>query len=88
VSNAPPTAAFTSSCSALTCSFADESSDEDGTVETWSWEFGDGNSSTLRNPSHSFEAAGDYQVTLTVTDDAGAPGSVTQSVVTTEPATP
>jgi PKD repeat protein len=88
VSNTPPTAAFTSSCSALSCSFADASSDTDGTVATWSWEFGDGDSSTLQNPSHNFGAAGDYQVTLTVTDDAGAPGSVTQTVSTTDPPTP
>ena len=35
------------------------------------WEFGDGNSSTQTNPSHSYVSAGTFDVTLTVTDDGG-----------------
>ena len=70
--NQPPTAAFTSSCSGLTCSFTDQSTDPDGSVIGWSWNFGDGATSNSRNPSHPYGATGDYTVTLTVTDDAGA----------------
>lgn len=81
--NAAPTADFTSSCSALACDFADASTDPDGTVVAWSWDFGDGSGSTARNPSHTYAIAGDYTVTLTVTDDAGdssGPHSETVSV--------
>ncbi len=38
---------------------------------TYEWDFGDGETATGKNPVHSYEAAGNYTVTLTVTDDAG-----------------
>ena len=80
-SNAPPVADFTSSCSGLTCGFTDRSTDSDGSVVGWSWAFGDGSTSTARNPSRTYAAGGTYSVTLTVTDDGGATqqrsGSVT-----------
>jgi len=45
----------------------------DGGVEpyNWSWDFGDGNTSTEQNPEHAFNATGTYTATLTVTDDEG-----------------
>ena len=48
------------------------SSDPDGTIVAWFWDFGDGATSTAANPSHAYSAAGAYTVTLTVTDDDGA----------------
>src|SRR5262249_11737718 len=78
--NVPPTASFTSSCNALTCTFTDASSDVDGTIASRSWNFGDGQTSTATNPSHTYTSAGTYTVTLTVTDNASATGSTTQSV--------
>ncbi|MEO1594438.1 MAG: PKD domain-containing protein [Pseudomonadota bacterium] len=83
--NAPPTAAFSESCTDLSCDFSDASSDSDGTIASWSWAFGDGATSTAQNPSHTYAAAGTYSVTLTVTDDDGDSGSVTQSVTVAEP---
>src|SRR5207245_357144 len=87
--NQAPTAAFTSSCSGLSCSFTSTSSDPDGTIASYSWTFGDGGTSTLQNPSHSYAAAGTYPVTLTVTDNQGAtgstPGSVTVSAANQPP---
>ncbi|NIR39482.1 MAG: PKD domain-containing protein, partial [Gemmatimonadetes bacterium] len=59
-SNAPPAAAFTSSCSDLTCDFTDGSTDADGTIVAWSWDFGDGSGSTAQSPRHTYAAAGDY----------------------------
>ena len=74
-----PTADFTYSCTDLACDFTDQSTD-DGTVSSWSWDFGDGATSTAQNPSHTFGADGSYTVSLTVTDDAGQTGSTSQSV--------
>jgi PKD repeat protein len=70
--NTPPTANFTQSCTALTCNFTDRSTDSDGSVTGWSWAFGDGGTSTGRNPSRTYATAGTYDVRLTVTDNAGA----------------
>ena len=78
--NAPPVANFTSSVSGLTASFTDTSTDSDGSIASRSWNFGDSTSSTLANPSHTYGAAGSYNVSLSVTDNAGATGSKTQAV--------
>ena len=87
--NTPPTAAFTSSCSDLTCSFSDASTDGDGTLTAWSWDFGDGSNSTTPNPGHTYAASGAYTVTLVVTDDRNATGtSSNQVTVEAAPATP
>ena len=91
--NQAPAANFTSSCTALTCAFTDTSTDADGTIAGRSWTFGDGSTSTAANPSHTYASAGTYTVGLTVTDNAGATGSVTRSATVTDgsdpdPATP
>ena len=78
--NAPPNAAFTPVCDAAGCLFSDGSGDTDGNVTAWRWDFGDGGSSTQRNPSHTFGSAGTYQVRLTVTDDRGGEGATTKQV--------
>lgn len=82
--NTPPTAAFTVSTTILTANFTDTSSDSDGSIVSWSWDFGDGNTSTAQNPIHTYAANGTYTVMLTVTDDMGASGSTTQSVTVSD----
>ena len=84
--NNAPTANFTIECTDLDCSFTNLSSDSDGQVESSVWEFGDDGSSTTNNATHAYVTAGDFQVTLTVTDNDGAEGTVTKSVTVTEPA--
>ena len=84
--NQPPSASFTSSCTNLACTFADGSTDADGTVAGWSWTFGDGATATTQNPSHSYAAAGTYTVSLTVTDNLGATSSTSKSVTVSAPA--
>ena len=61
--------------------FSDESTDADGSVASWTWDFGDETAtSNEQNPVHPYDEAGTYTVQLTVTDDAGAPNSTTQEV--------
>jgi PKD repeat protein len=81
--NVPASASFTHSCTGLTCSFTDGSSDSDGSVTGWAWDFGDELSGSTQNPSHTYEAAGTYTVTLTVTDNGGARGSTSKQVTVT-----
>ncbi|HEX5576394.1 MAG TPA: PKD domain-containing protein [Gemmatimonadales bacterium] len=81
--NLPPTAAFAPACSNLDCSFTDGSTDPDGRITAWRWEFGDGGISTLAQPSHTYTAAGTYDVVLTVTDDDQATDQGRHSVAVT-----
>jgi len=55
-----------------TVTFTDWSTDFDGKVISWRWQFGDGSSSTQQNPTHFYRSIGAYTVTLTVEDDNGA----------------
>jgi PKD repeat protein len=65
-----PIANFTSTATELTASFADTSSDNVGVV-SYAWNFGDGSTSTAKNPSHTYAADGTYNVSLIVKDAAG-----------------
>ncbi|HEY5998126.1 MAG TPA: PKD domain-containing protein [bacterium] len=57
-------------------SFTGAGSDADGTIVDWSWNWGDGTADTpSQNASHTYETAGVYTATLTVTDNLGASGS-------------
>jgi serine protease len=78
--NVAPVANFSFTTSGLAATFADSSTDSDGTISTRAWTFGDGGTSTTTNPSHTYAAAGTYSVALTVTDNGGATNTKTQSV--------
>jgi PKD repeat protein len=76
----PPTAAFTFSCTILTCNFdASTSTGGDGTIISYSWNFGDATSGATVNPSHIYAAEGTYSVELTVTNDLGKSDITTQN---------
>ncbi|MFN7150220.1 MAG: PKD domain-containing protein, partial [Microthrixaceae bacterium] len=77
-SNQPPVASFTTAMSGLTGSFnAGGSSDPDGSITAYAWQFGDGSQGNGVTTTHTYAAAGSYTVTLTVTDTQG--GTATQS---------
>jgi parallel beta-helix repeat protein len=82
--NQPPSAGFTfspiSPTTDNTVQFTDNSVDNDGTIVSWLWNFGDGTTSTSQNPTHRYSDAGAYTVTLTVTDNGGATGSVSKGI--------
>ena len=86
--NEPPSAEFEAGCQDLRCTFVDRSGDEDGSIASWEWSFGDGGSSAERNPSHTYASAGNYQVMLVVTDDDGAADTKTHSVRVEAPPPP
>jgi PKD repeat protein len=90
VPNIAPVAGFTQACTGLECSFdSSTSSDLDGTIESHAWDFGDGNGSTDANPTHTYDEAGTYTVSLTVTDDQGGTNTRTTGVSVVDPnATP
>lgn len=79
--NQPPLASFTFVATGLTADFTDTSTDPDGIIESWAWDFGDGNISDLQNPTHTYDTANTYIVTLTVTDDDGDTGNTIRIVV-------
>lgn len=68
----------------LTVQFTGAGTDADGTIVSYSWDFGDGASSTQQNPSHTYESLGSYTATLTVTDDAGATDSASLAIAVQE----
>ena len=86
--NANPAAAFGYICDGLGCNFTDGSSDDDGTIASRSWSFGDTGSSTATYPSHTDAEGGSYAVRLTVTDNDGASDSVAHQVMVTAPSLP
>ena len=58
----------TNGCAPLTVNFTDLST---GTIDTWVWNFGDGGLSANQNPSHTYTAAGTYDVSLSITSPDG-----------------
>lgn len=84
--NTAPTAVFSSSATGLTAGFdASGSTDTDGTVTGYSWDFGDGTTGTGAVTPHDYAATGTYAVVLTVTDDDGATASSSGQVSVTAP---
>ncbi len=83
--NQPPVAAFTASSSpafvgqSVTLSGVG-SYDPDGSVVSWSWNFGDGGTASGATPTHAYGAAGTYTITLTVQDNGGAVGSTSHTL--------
>jgi PKD repeat protein len=89
--NVAPTAVIASSpCTDLTCSFSSAgSTDPDGTVASYLWNFGDGLTSTQANPPHTYALGGTFSVSLVVTDNQGlSSAAASTSVTVTVPVNP
>jgi PKD repeat protein len=81
-SNDPPIADFTVACNGLRCTVTDGSTDPDGSIEVYQWDFGDSSTIvTSRHATHAYTEPGEFTVALRVTDDGGATGSATRPVV-------
>ncbi len=67
--------------------FTDQSTDE-GYITNWTWKFGDGTSSHVKDPTHVYTTAGNFIVNLTVKDDEGASASMSVTLVVSTGTTP
>lgn len=87
--NVAPSAAFSSACGGTTCAFdGSASTDVDGTVEDWAWDFGDGTTGSGVTTEHHYDRPGTYVVRLVVTDEDGATAeSVSEQQVVDGPST-
>lgn len=72
-STTPPSASFTATpvngAAPVSVQFTDTST---GSPASWTWDFGDGSTSTVKNPSHTYSAAGTYDVSMTATNSGGS----------------
>ena len=66
----------TTVCQGNATQFSDQSSVTNGTINFWSWSFGDGDTSTASNPSHVYAAGGYYDVTLVAGSSSGCVDSI------------
>lgn len=64
-------------CYPVCVNFTDSSTVKPGSITSWTWNFGDTNSSTSQNPSNCYMQPGNYNVSLTVTTDSGCTSSKT-----------
>lgn len=74
---APNTAGFSNTASGLNIMFTDMSA---GAVDTWSWDFGDSNTSTSQSPNHMYTAPGTYNVCLIVANNCGNSDTMCQTI--------
>ncbi|MCR9173702.1 MAG: PKD domain-containing protein [bacterium] len=68
----PVTADLNFSANFLAVDFTDASTSQGDPATSWSWTFGDGNTSTMQNPNHTYTAPGQYEVCLTVTNSCSS----------------
>ncbi|HVQ86813.1 MAG TPA: PKD domain-containing protein [Actinomycetes bacterium] len=79
--NTNPTAAYTVNCFGLDCSFnGSTSSDPDGSIVDYAWNFGDTGTGSGQQAAHTFAAGGTYPVSLKVTDNRGGTNTISTNV--------
>ncbi|MBK7856776.1 MAG: PKD domain-containing protein [Bacteroidetes bacterium] len=77
--NPTPIASFTFNnvCEGSSIDFINSSYINGGIIDAYDWNFGDGNTSNIENPSHTYTTAGTYNVTLNVRSDMMCDSSIT-----------
>lgn len=78
-----PTAGFSNTSSSLMASFTDTSTST-STINSWLWDFGDGNTSSFQNPTHTYAFSGIYTVCLIATNTCGSSDTACSSVTITQ----
>ena len=85
----PPVVAFSSNTTTIDQGheiiFSDQSTNS---PTSWLWDFGDGNTSTVQNPTHTYLTAGTFTVTLTATNSFGSDTVIKQDLITVNSAVP
>lgn len=71
---------FVDDCYDLAANFIDNSQISSGTIASYNWSFGDGNTSNQLSPSHNYASDGQYTVTLSITSDQGCPDDTTMTI--------
>lgn len=75
--------AFAEDCTGTIGTFTDQSSVTVGGISAYQWNFGDGTTTAVQNPTHTYSAPGTYNVTLIVQTPGGCSDTITQSVTLT-----
>jgi len=74
----------TAGCSETELAFTDLSTISAGSISDWLWEFGNGDSSIISNPTYSYSSGGNYLISLTITSANGCSDSFSQNLVITD----
>ena len=86
ISVVSPIAAFTASSTIITTDESVQFTDQSlNNPTSWSWDFGDGGTSTLPNPSHTYTTTGKYTISLTVNNTAGSNKMTKSNYITVNP---
>ncbi len=81
-----PTASFSATPVGFTVNFTNTSTPGDAMLSSRNWDFGDGNTSTATNPTHTYAASGTYAVSLLVFDTNGCGDTLVMNVMIADPA--
>ena len=76
-----PDFTFTILCNGDTTCFLDQSSISTGYIKKWNWNFGDGSTDTIQNPTHLYKPVGQYYATLSVTSNESCTNSVSKIII-------
>lgn len=83
-----PDFTFTGSCFQSPFQFTDATVAQYGTVNSWSWNFGESssssNTSSVNNPAHTYTSAGTYTVSLTVSSSVGCSGNISKTITASD----
>ncbi|MBI3239449.1 MAG: PKD domain-containing protein, partial [Flavobacteriia bacterium] len=71
---------FGSACANAPLQFTDTTTVANGTISGWDWDFGDGQTSVVQHPAHTYSASGSYNVQLIVSSNEGCSDTIQQTI--------